>query len=71
MRKTIVLGLMVAFAAAAWAVPAKPGPTVITEADGTERTVYLHGDEFFHYMTLEDGNWVEMHLMVLTIKAKA
>ena len=51
---------MVAFAAAAWAVPAKPGPTVITEADGTERTVHLHGDEFFHYMTLEDGNWVEM-----------
>ena len=60
MRKIAFIGLIVACATAAMAVPAKPGPTVITEADGTERTVYLHGDEFFHYMTLADGKWVEM-----------
>ena len=60
MRKIALFGLIVAFAATALAIPAKPGPTVITEADGTERTVYLHGDEFFHYMTLADGRWVEM-----------
>lgn len=44
----------------AMALPAKPGPIVMTEADGTERTVYLHGDEDFHYMTDESGRWVEM-----------
>ena len=43
-----------------FARPAKPGPVVITEADGTERTVYLHGDEHFHFMTAEDGSWLEM-----------
>ena len=60
MRKIALLGLIVAFATTALAVPAKPGPTIITDADGTEHTVYLHGDEFFHYMTLADGRWVEM-----------
>ena len=60
MKKIALIGLIAAFTTAAWAIPAKPGPTVITETDGTERTVYLHGDEFFHYMTLEDGRWVEM-----------
>ena len=44
----------------AYALPAKPGPVVVTEADGTEHTVYLHGDEFFHYMTAADGRWLEM-----------
>lgn len=49
-----------AVALGAAALPAKPGPIVIEEADGTERTVFLHGDETFHYMTTEDGRWVEM-----------
>ena len=56
---TLILSLAVAMGA--MALPAKPGPVIVTEADGTERTVYLHGDEFFHYMTAEDGRWLEMH----------
>ena len=54
------IGLMLVFVVSVMARPAKPGPSVITEADGTEQVVYLHGDEFFHYMTTEDGRWVEM-----------
>lgn len=44
----------------AMARPAKSGPVIITEEDGTQQTVFLHGDEFFHYMTTDDGRWVEM-----------
>ncbi len=54
--KLIILGLAVTMGVAAR--PAKPGPTVVVEADGTERVVYLHGDEDCHYMTLPDGRWV-------------
>ena len=52
--------LSLAVAMGAMAIPAKPGPIVVTEADGTERTVYMYGDEDFHYMTDESGQWVEM-----------
>ena len=41
------------------AVPAQPGPIVMTAADGTEKIVYLHGDETFRYMTDEQGNWID------------
>ena len=59
-KKTGFIIISLAVAVWAMAVPAKPGPIVLVEEDGTERTVFLHGDEFFHYMTTEDGSWVEM-----------
>jgi len=37
------------------AVPASPYPIKITQPDGTELTIRLRGDEFFHYKTTEDG----------------
>lgn len=61
MRKRIgIIVLSLAVAMGAMALPAKPGPVVITEEDGTEQIVFLHGDEFFHYMTTQDGRWMEM-----------
>jgi len=41
------------------AVPAKPGKQIITQPDGSKITVTLHGDEWFHYMTDENGNILE------------
>lgn len=38
-----------------WGIPANPKPTIIKQADGTILTLYLHGDEFSHYMATEDG----------------
>lgn len=65
-KRIVTICLSFALAALAWGRPAKPGPVIITEDDGTERTVYLHGDEYFHYMTLEEDNrWVEMREGVL------
>ncbi len=36
------------------AVPADPRPRVLTNPDGSEVTVRMHGDEFFHFMTDAD-----------------
>ena len=37
------------------AVPAYPYPIKVTQPDGSELTIRLHGDEFFNYKTTEDG----------------
>ena len=39
----------------AQAVPADPTPVKVTQPDGSTVTVRLHGDEFFHFTTTQDG----------------
>lgn len=39
----------------ALAVPANPMPVNVTQPDGSEVTLTLHGDEFYHFTTTEDG----------------
>lgn len=60
MKKALFLILLSCLGAVSfiWAVPAYNGPIKITLADGTETTVYQHGDEAFHYLTTADGTWV-------------
>lgn len=55
--KKLVLGVafLAATTAAAWAVPAHPGWTAVTQPDGTQVLLQLHGDEFFHYLTDQSG----------------
>ena len=60
MRK---IGLLIVFSAlvcSAWAVPARRGGIVKTQPDGSQITVYQHGDEHFHWMTNEKGDWLKM-----------
>jgi len=38
-----------------FAIKAYPHPITVTQPDGTELTIQLHGDEFFNYKTTEDG----------------
>ena len=56
MKKII---LSVAFAlmgfASTFASKAYPGPITVIQSDGTELTVYLHGDENFNWLTTADG----------------
>ena len=57
------IGLIIAFSALvclAWAVPARRGEIVKTQPDGTQIVVYQHGDEHFHWMTNEKGEWLKM-----------
>lgn len=38
-----------------YSVPAYPGVIKVRQADGTEISIRLHGDEFAHFTTTEDG----------------
>lgn len=59
MKKIFSLLLVAVMATTVMAVPAKRGGVLRTTADGTEKTVYLNGDEFFHYLTDAEGNWLD------------
>lgn len=55
------IGLIVIFLAAmvsVWAVPAHKRGILVTQPDGSQITVYQHGDEFFHWETNEKGEWI-------------
>ena len=55
------IGLIVIFLAAivsVWAVPAHKRGILVAQPDGSQITVYQHGDEFFHWETNEKGEWI-------------
>ena len=59
MKKVFGIVALCAIAASAIAVPARRDGMVRTMADGTEKTVYLNGDEHFHYLTDAEGNMLD------------
>ena len=59
MKKTILTAVCCLAAAFLFAKPAKRGPIVHIDADGTETVVYQHGDEHFHWITNTAGEWVQ------------
>lgn len=58
MRKTVatIIGCMIALGT--MAIPARRHGTLRTDAAGVEKTVYVNGNEWFHYLTDEEGNWL-------------
>lgn len=59
MRKIISIAILCAVAVSAIAVPARREGIVRTSSDGTEKTVFQYGDETFHYITDENGVWLD------------
>lgn len=55
--KKFLLSIAVALAASiqGLAIPALPTPFAVTQPDGTQLTVRLHGDEYYNYYTTLDG----------------
>lgn len=51
----IVLFVLLIHTLPSSAVPAYPFPIKITQPDGSELIIRLHGDEYFHYKTTVDG----------------
>ncbi len=51
--------LLLCFSLSLNAKPAYRGGVNVTQPDGTTLTIYQHGDEHFHYLTLADGTWVQ------------
>jgi len=73
MKKNII---SIVFAAAllclsyiASAIPAKPGKITLTQPDGTTITVRVHGDEWFHYVTDENGILLEENAAGYLVKS--
>ncbi|WP_288317444.1 M6 family metalloprotease domain-containing protein [Xylanibacter caecicola] len=54
-RQLILLLFAIGVSISMHAIPAKPGKTVVRQADGTYVTVVLHGDEHSHFTTTVDG----------------
>ena len=57
------IGLFIVFCAvisSVFAVPARRGGIVKMQPDGSKITVYQHGDEYFHWMTNEKGEWLRL-----------
>ncbi len=61
MKKLLTFTLTMLVTIALWAVPAKRGVQTITQPDGTTLRIELHGDEFFHYTTTEDGYLIKQN----------
>ena len=58
MKRIVYLFLAAMMTAIVWAVPARKGGVVVTQPDGSEMIIYQHGDEHFHWMTNENGEWI-------------
>lgn len=54
---SVVMGCVTALSV--MGVPARRDGLVRTQSDGTQITVYQHGDELYHYFTNEAGEWLE------------
>jgi len=52
----VVLGMLLVSESALLASPAYPGAIKYTQPDGSTITIYLHGDEFYNWVTDTDGN---------------
>lgn len=55
MKRILFFLMAVAYSIVLQAAKAHPGPFTVTQSDGTQVTVKIHGDEDFHYYTTLDG----------------
>lgn len=60
MKKIGLIAVLCVIINTLWAVPARKGGFVVSQPDGSELTVYQHGDEYFHWTTNEKGEWLCM-----------
>ncbi len=60
MKKIGLIAVLSVMVCSLWAIPARRGGIVKTQPDGSQITVYLHGDEHFRWMTNEKGEWLKM-----------
>lgn len=60
MKKIGLIAILSLMVCSAWAVPARKDGMLITQPDGSQIMVYQHGDEYFHWMTNDNGEWLKM-----------
>ena len=55
MKKSLLFAIAMLVTSMAMAIPAHPGKTTVTQPDGSTVTIRLHGDEYQHFQTTDDG----------------
>lgn len=60
MKKIGLIAILSLMVCSAWAIPARRGGIVKTQPDGSQITVYQHGDEHFRWMTNAKGEWLKV-----------
>ena len=70
MKKIASILILAAASMAVMAVPARRDGFVRIGADGTEKMVWQHGNEDFHYMTDAEGNWLDEETLVPLTEAQ-
>lgn len=60
MKKIGLIAVLCVIINTLWAVPARKGGFIVSQPDGSELTVYQHGDEYFHWLTNKQGEWLSM-----------
>ena len=55
MRKSLLFAIAMLTASMAMAIPAHRGSANIVQPDGSTVTIRLHGDEYLHFNTTDDG----------------
>lgn len=54
-KKLIILSFLCSISVYLWSIPATPYPILLEREDGSIDTIYLHGDERYHYHTNAQG----------------
>lgn len=71
MKRIVSLICLCVVALSMMATPARREGRIRVDANGVEKIVYPHGDEDFHYLTDEAGNWLDENtLLPLTEETK-
>ena len=56
MKKNFLISVFLLICSiACWSIPARSGRIKVTQPDGTQLTIELHGDEYRHFTTTADG----------------
>lgn len=55
MNKLTLIVTSLLISVAVWGVKVNPGPSVVTQSDGTKINIYAHGDANNHWYTTSDG----------------
>lgn len=60
MKRLVLSALLLAMTITVCAVPARKGAITRIQPDGTKIIVYQHGDEYFHWLTNDKGEWIKL-----------
>lgn len=59
MKRFLYTFLALGITTATMAVPARPNGKQVTQTDGSTITIYQYGDEYFHWITNAQGEWLK------------